>query len=131
MAGIKYSETQIAELKQNKYVKNVTQRHIIFTKACKEEVLRLTKQWLFYREIFEKLGFPEYVVSSKIPQRNFHRWNNKQKNWSIEDKKWRPKKSGISTLDINNMTQEEYIEYLETKVLFLEELKKVTEKWFP
>ena len=120
MSGIKYNEIQIAELKQNKYVKNVTQRQIIFTKACKEEVLRLTKQWLFYTEIFEKLGFPEYVLNSKIPQRNFHRWNNKQKNWSIEDKKWRPKKEKI---DFNNMTLEQENEYLRAKLALYEALE--------
>ncbi len=32
MTEINYTKAQIEEIKANKYVKNVTQRHIVFTK---------------------------------------------------------------------------------------------------
>ena len=83
MAGIKYTQAQIKELKANKYVKNVTQKSITFSLECKIEVLKLNKKWLFYTEIFKKLWFPEYIINSKIPQRSFHRWNYKNNNWLI------------------------------------------------
>jgi len=44
MADIKYNASQIKELKINKYVKNVTEKNIIFTIECKNEVLRLSEK---------------------------------------------------------------------------------------
>ena len=126
MAGIKYTQAQIKELKANKYVKNVTQKSITFSLECKIEVLKLNKKWLFYTEIFKKLWFPEYIINSKIPQRSFHRWNYKNNNWLIEDKKWRPK---VEKIDFNNLTKDQYIEYLETKLEFYEEMKKYIDSW--
>mgnify|MGYP003415180278 FL=1 len=126
MAGIKYTQAQIKELKANRYVKNVTQKSITISLECKIEVLKLNKKWLFYTEIFKKLWFPEYIINSKIPQRSFHRWNYKNNNWLIEDKKWRPK---VEKIDFNNLTKDQYIEYLETKLEFYEEMKKYIDSW--
>lgn len=128
MALIKYNETQIEELKKNKYVKSVTNKNINFTLECKLEVLRLSKKWIFYRDIFKKLWFPEYIVNSKIPERNYNRWKTKSKSWSIEDKKWRPKKEKI---DFNNMTLEQENEYLRTKLALYEELADYMKSWLP
>ena len=89
-------------------------------------LLHLNKKWLFYTEIFKKLWFPEYIINSKIPQRSFHRWNYKNNNWLIEDKKWRPK---VEKIDFNNLTKDQYIEYLETKLEFYEEMKKYIDSW--
>ena len=98
MAEIKYNKAQIKELKWIKYVKSVTSKNINFTLEYKLEVLKLSKEWLFYRDIFKKLWFPEYIVNSKIPERSFNRWNNKSKNWNVEDKKWRPKSKKIDCI---------------------------------
>ena len=124
MQKIKYNNTQINELKTIKYVKNVTNKNITFTTEFKYELLKLSKKWLFYKEIFKKLWFPEYIVNSKIPERSYHRWNNKSKNWFLEDKKWRPIKQKI---DFDNMTKDEEIEYLKTKVAYYEEMMKYIE----
>lgn len=121
MAGIKYNITQIEELKTNKYVKNVTEKSITFTTECKLEVLKLSKKGIFYTDIFEKLWFPEYIVNSKIPQRSYHRWNYKNNHWLLENKKWRPK---VEKIDFDNMTKDQYIEYIETKLAFYEEMDK-------
>lgn len=126
MADIKYNASQIKELKINKYVKNVTEKNIIFTIECKNEVLRLSEKWIFYTEVFRKLWFPEYIIKSKIPQRSYHRWKNKNKNWKIEDVKWRPRKEKI---DFDNMTIEQENEYLKTKLAFYEEMEKYLKSW--
>ena len=113
MPWIKYSNEQISELLKTKYVLNCTQKYIIFTKECKNKSLKLLRQNFSTKEIFEKLWFPEYIINSKIPQRSFHRWNYKNNNSLIEDKKWRPKKEEI---DFENMTLEQENEYLRAKL---------------
>lgn len=128
MQSIKYNEEQIKELKAIKYVKNVTSKHIVFTRECKNKTLELSKKWLFYREIFKKLWFPEYITNSNIPEISYQRWKKNLEKWNIEGIKWRPKKEQI---DFNNMTKEQYIEYLETKVAYLEEIKKYMDSWLP
>lgn len=44
MSGIKYTQKQIKELKNNKYVKNATSKSITFTLECKLKVLELSKK---------------------------------------------------------------------------------------
>lgn len=129
MTEVKYTEAQIEELKSNKYVKNVTQKHIVFTIECKNEVLKLSKKWIFSREIFERLWFPNYVINSDIPKSSISRWkkNMKQK-WVIEEKKWRPK---VEKIDFDNMTLEQENEYLRTKLALYEELADYMKTWLP
>lgn len=128
MALIKYTETQIQELKKNKYIKSVTNKNINFTLECKLEVLRLSKKWMFYRDIFKKLWFPEYIVKSQIPEKSYNRWKTKSENWNIEDKKWRPKKEEI---DFENMTLEQENEYLRAKLALYEEFADYMKSWLP
>lgn len=128
MPLIKYNETQIEELKKNKYVKSVTSKNINYTKECKLEVLRLSNKWIFYRDIFKKLWFPEYIVKSKIPERSYNRWKTKSKNWNIEDKKWRTKSEKI---DFDNMTLEQENEYLRAKLALYEEFADYMKSWLP
>ena len=44
MAGIKYNEFQIEELKKNKYVKNISEKSITFGLECKCEFLKMSKK---------------------------------------------------------------------------------------
>ncbi|MDD3120612.1 MAG: hypothetical protein PHF46_04340 [Candidatus Gracilibacteria bacterium] len=128
MAGIKYTGVQMEELKKNKYVKNVTNKNITFNLECKLEVVKLSKKGMFYRDIFKKLGFPEYIIKSKIPERSYNRWKTKNKNGNIEDKKGRPKKEKI---DFNNMTLEQENEYLRAKLALYEELADYMKSGLP
>lgn len=121
MAWIKYSDTQIKELIWNKYVKKVSEKYITFSLECKTEFLKLSNKWLFYREIFRKLWFPEYIINSNVPKKAYDRWTTNMNKWIIEDKKWRPKKEKIDT---SKMTKDEYIKYLEMEVEILKEFKK-------
>jgi hypothetical protein len=128
MAWIKYSETQIKDLIWNKYVKKISEKYITFSLECKTEFLRLSNKWLFYREIFRKLWFPEYIVSSNVPQKAYDRRKTNMNKWKIEDKKWRPKKEEI---DFNNMTLEQENEYLRAKLALYEEFADYMKSWLP
>ena len=129
MKKLRYTKERIKELLKNKYVKNCTQNSIIFTKECKYEVLKLSSKWLFYREIFEKLWFPEYIINSRVPELCLGRWKRNMKiTWVAELKKWRIKKEKC---DISKMSKDEELEYLRAKVAYLEELKKLVDWEYP
>jgi len=129
MIEIRYSETQIKELKKNKYVQNCTEKHIIFSKECKNKAIKLLQKNLSTKEIFKKLWFPECIINSKIPAKSLNRWKKiLRENWITELKKWRPKKEKI---DFENMIKDEEIEYLRTKVAYLEEINSYMKSWLP
>lgn len=128
MAEVKYNSEQIGELLGNRYVKSCTSKNISFTKECKIEVIKQWKKWIFYREIFKNLWFPEYIINSKIPERSYNRWKRNNEKWEIEMKKWRPKKEKI---DFNNMTLEQENEYLKAKLAYYQEIKKYLDSWLP
>lgn len=125
MSKITYTQSQINEIETNKYVEKCTTKQIRFTNEFKIELLKLADKWIFYREIFKILWFPEYVVNSKVPWISYTRWKNIKKSkwliWLIWAKKWRPTKEKI---DISKMSLEEQNEYFKTKVAYLEELHK-------
>lgn len=126
MRLLKYNESQIKELKRNKYVKSVTSKNINFTLECKLEIIKLSNKWIFYKEIFRKLWFPEYVINSEIPRNLVNRLKNNLKKWKIEDKRWRPK---VEKIDYDNMTLEQENEYLRAKVAYLEEINSYINSW--
>ena len=126
MHKIKYTPEQINELKSNKYVKNCTAKHIIFTRKFKFETVKLAKEYMLPKEIFKSFWFPDYVLNSRIPSLSIDRWKrNMRLKWVMEETKWRKKKEYF---DIFKMTKDEYIEYLEAKLALAEELKKM-DKW--
>ena len=129
MREIQYTKGQITELENNQYVKSCTNKNINFTKECKLKVLELNKKWIFIKEIFEKLWFPEYIINSNIPSKSVDRWKrNMNIKWIIEEKKWRKKKEKF---DLSKMTKNEELEYLRAKVAYLEELKKLVDWDYP
>ncbi len=132
MSKIHYTPLQRQELEQNIYVEKCTSKQIRFTSSFKRELIEQSKQQTFYRDIFRNLWFPEYIVSSKVPERTYTRYTNIEKRhwlaWLIGAKKWRPQKEKI---DIEKMTAQEKIIYLETKVAYLEELHKKVYGHYP
>ena len=127
MTKKEYTKDQISELLNNKYVKNCTSKYITFTDEFKLKALELDKKYIFPREIFKKCNFPEYIISSIIPWESLKRFRRLSKEKSlIWNKKWRIKKEKI---DFNNLTKDQYIEYLETKLEFYEEMKKYIDSW--
>ena len=126
MAEIKYNQDQINELKTIKYVKNVTNKNITFTTEFKYELIKLSKRWLFYKNIFKKLWFPEYICISDVVNRTLrnlrHNVKTKWKDFLLESKKWRKK---VENVDINKMTLLEQNEYLKTENAVLKEMYKL------
>lgn len=132
MTHIIYTESERQEIEQNQYVEKCTLKQIRFTNEFKIEVLKMVDTWIFYREVFRMLWFPEYVVRSKVPERSYTRWKNiKQKSglvWLIWAKKWRPVKE---KKDILKMNRDEKIEYLEAENAYLKELHKIAYWHYP
>lgn len=132
MSKVIYSWSQIKEIEKNQYVEKCTSKQIRFTSECKIEVLKLADAWIFHRDIFHKLWFPEYIVSSKVPWRTYTRWKKiREKDWLvwlIWAKKWRPTKEKIDT---TKMTPEEKVLYLEAEVTYLKELHKTAYWHYP
>jgi hypothetical protein len=128
MTKIKYNNEQIQELLKNKYVKSCTSKNVNFTLDCKKQAILFCNKWLTTKEVFMKLWFPKYIINSNIPWSSINRWRKNIKKWNIEEQKWRPKTNKI---DFDNMTQEQYIEYLETKLAYYEEMKNYINSWLP
>lgn len=132
MSKIIYTENEIKEIEANKYVDKCTTKQIRFTNEFKIELLKLADKWFFYREIFEALWFPEYVVKSQVPERSYTRWKNIKKTkwlvWLIWTKKWRPIKE---KKDLNKMSLKEQNEYLQAEVAYLKELHKTAYWHYP
>jgi transposase len=132
MTKIIYTKSQIKEIEANKYVEKCTPKQIRLTNEFKVELLKIGDKWVFYREIFDILWFPEYVTKSKIPERTYTRYKNIKKTnwliWLIWTKKWRPIKEKI---DINKMNLKEQNEYFKTENAYLKELHKTAYWHYP
>ena len=126
-----YTKKQIKELEWNPNVKLCSSKYITFKDEFKLKVLELDRQWKIHRDIFKSFWFPEYIISSKIPEKSLKNWRFKAKHEWINSlkntKKWRKKKE----YEPSKMSKDEYIEYLETKLVVLEELKKITDWKYP
>ena len=125
MSNSNYTKEQIKELKENKYVENCSNKYISFTDKFKLEVIKLDTKWIYHREIFKMLGFPEYIYKSKIVSQSLWNWRYKVKNkwisWLVNNVKWRKK---IENVDKNKMSKTELINYLEAENWYLKELHK-------
>ena len=98
MVETKYTQKQSKELLNNPYVQNCTESYITFTNKVKYDSVILRKSLLKCRDIFEKLGFPKYIVDSEVPIKNISKWNKSINiDWNI-GKKWR--KQNYDNIDI-------------------------------
>lgn len=125
----KYTKSQVQELERNKYIEKCSEKYIKFTQECKHMVLELNNSWMFHRDIFKFLWFPEYIINSRVAKLSLDRWKNKMKikwkTWFDDTKKWRKK---IET-NPKKMSKDEYIEYLEMKLEIFEELKNMNDNY--
>lgn len=128
MTKVHYASEQIQVLLNNPYVKKCSDGYITFTKECKIEFLKLSGQWLFYRDVFRVLGFPSYVVDSDIPKNSYVRWKRNLQNWILEGKKGRPKKE---QKDFDTMSLIEQNAYLQAENSYLKELHKTIYWHYP
>ncbi len=133
MTKMKYSKKQLEKLSKNIHIKSCTQRYITYTDDFKIKAIKLYNDWLYPKRIFRDFGFPDFVVETEAPKWALKRWRKKIKEWwftnLVSSKKWRKKKDN---LDISKMNKDEYIEYLEAKVAYQNELhKKICDSAYP
>ena len=129
MNHIKYTKDQREELWQNKYVKNCSEKYITFTDECKIEAMTLKESWIYSRDIFKALGFPDFILHSQVPIQSLKNWSMRLKArgilWFKETKKWRKMKE---KQDLSNMSKDDYIAYLETQVASMKEIQNFLRK---
>lgn len=132
MAKIKYTREQIKELKENKYVKDCSEKYLTFTDEFKMKVLKWVEKWKYHRQIFYDCGFLDYVWATDLVPRIVGNWKYKMKNkwleWIIGTKKWRKKGEKV---DISKMTKEELITYYKAENAYLKELYKQAHWHYP
>ena len=125
MTKIPYTQEQIQTLRSNQYVKSCTEKYITFTDDCRITALKLDDKKWYHKDIFRYFWFPDFIIDSEIPRHSLKDWRKRVRNkWAagiIESKKGRKKKEKI---DISQMTKDEYIQYLEAKTAYLEEIQK-------
>ena len=130
MTKIPYTVEQIQLLQSNKFVKACTERYITFTDDCKIQALKLDGERWYFRDIFRYFWFPEFLITSNVPKKTLSNWKHAMKTkWlinMIDQKKWRKKK-----IDISKLTKDEYIQYLEARTEYLEELHRRTAGRYP
>ncbi len=129
MNHVKYTKEERDELLQNKYIKTCSEKYITFTDACKIEAMALKESGIYSRDIFKTLGFPDFILHSRVPIQSMKNWSMKLKirwiAWFKETKKWRKKKE---KQDLSNMSKDEYITYLETQVASMKEVQDFLRK---
>jgi hypothetical protein len=132
MSKKQYTTEQIDILSNNIYIKSITDKYITFTVQMKIEALKLDSQWIYFKDIFNYLWFPNFIIDSSIPKQTMGNWKHKVKLkwfvWLVNTKKWRKIKDKI---DLDNLTKDEEINYLRAKVAYLEEIAKIKMQWFP
>ena len=132
MTRIQYTTEQIDILSNNIYIKSITDKYITFTNKMKIESLNLDSKWMYFKDIFKYLWFPDFIINSNIPKQSLKNWRNKVKTkwfiWLSDTKKWRKEKDKV---DFDNLDKDREIEYLKAKVAYLEEIAKLKINWFP
>lgn len=127
MTKIKYTLEQIKELKQNPAIENCTDLNVMYSVDTKIKWVELWRSWLCAKDVFKKLGIPDYIIHSRIPARNLGKWekimNNKWIRGFTHSKRWRKKWSTIIRME--SLSQDKLIEFLKAKVAYLEEENKV------
>lgn len=130
MTKVPYTEEQIQLLQSNKFVKACTEKYMTFTDDCKIQALKLDNERWYFRDIFRYFWFPEFFIDSDVPKQTIKNWRRALKiKWLInmvDQKKWRKKQ-----VDVSKLTKDEYIQYLEARTEYLEELHRRTAGRYP
>lgn len=114
-----FTQEEINILKNNKYVKNVSEKAITYTNELKKEYINLITSGNSKREAFTKLGFDIDILGYDRIEGFFNRMKYKIKNdKSYEDA--REKNSGRKKKVIfEELSESEQIEYLKHENLML------------
>lgn len=128
-----YTDEQVRELKENKYIRNCSNIYLSFTNEAKVKAIALWNSGLNSNEVFRALELPEYIIKSKIPTKSMVRWRRiVLEKWinvlSLSQKWWKKgAKTNKCDTDIKKLTKDQRINYLETKIAYLEQANNVLE----
>lgn len=94
ISNILFTDDEVKKLRNNKYVKNVSNKAITYTDEFKEKVVFETENYKkFPRQVFEECGFDIDVIGIKRTENAAYKWR-KQYKKSGELKDTRKGKSG-------------------------------------
>lgn len=127
MSKVIFNEEQIKALKNNPYVKNVSEKGITYTNEFKEEFMKLYLKNFLPRQIFAKLGFDTSALGERRISNTAQRLKQKYKEGKgLED----ARKGGSGRPRTRKLSKDEEIEKLKHKIKYQEQqieyLKKIT-----
>lgn len=114
-----FAEEEIRQLLANASVQTCTKKSITYTQSFKEAAVKLYEQGLTPYEIFIQTGLDMNMISKDQPKECLRRWRRIIKRKGAGGlKETRGQKGGRSKTEY--YSDKEKIEYLETKVAYLE-----------
>lgn len=127
MSKVIFNEEQIKVLKDNPYVKNVSEKAITYTDEFKEEFMKLYLKKYLPRQIFTMLGFDASALGERRISMVAERIKKKYKEGkSLED----TRKGHSGRLATRKLSKDEEIKKLKHKIKYQEQqieyLKKIT-----
>ena len=128
MSKRKFTEEEIKLLKENKFVKKVSEKGITYTEECRREYTNLISTGMSKKEAFRKLGFdPELLGYNRINSFYKRMKTNLKNNKTFEDKR---NNNGSRRKEVNfeEMSSEEKIEYLRHENLMLKAENELLKK---
>lgn len=127
MSKVIFNEEQIKALKDNPYVKNVSEKAITYTDEFKEEFMKLYLKKFLPRQIFAKLGFDTSALGERRISTAAERIKKKYKEGKgFEDNR----KMSLGRPRTRKLSKDEEIKKLKHKIKYQEQqieyFKKIT-----
>ena len=118
MSNIVFTDSEVKNLRKNKYVRNVSNKSITYTDEFKEKVVFETENYKkFPRQVFEECGFDIGIIGIKRVENAAYKWRKQYKNLG-ELKDTRKYKSGRALK--RELSDAEKLRRAEAKIKLLE-----------
>ncbi len=126
MSKILFTDAQVKKLNKNKWIKNITNKGITYTKEFKQKLVKECENYKkFPQDVFRECGIDPEIVGSARIQNSAYRWRKQYKKTGIiEDT--RTTKSG-NTLK-RELSDKEKLERAEVKIKLLEAENELLKK---
>lgn len=126
MSNVLFTDKEVAKLKTNKYVKNVSNKSITYTDEFKEKVVFETENYKkFPRQVFEECGFDVDILAIKRIENAAYKWRKQYKECG-ELKDCRKQKSGRPLK--RELSDTEKLKRAEAKIHLLEAENELLKK---
>lgn len=119
MSKIIFTKENIERLKQNKYVKQVSEKAITYTDEFKHQAIEQSEKGLMSTEIFEQAGFDLSIIGRKRAKNSLDRWKRSYKESGVMGLRDRRKDNSGRPLE-RELSLEEQLEREKAKRKFLE-----------